>query len=136
MGVVVQLDHVGELLLSSNNFNEKKLLREVERLISRLEKILTSFDKVEVSEFNRVSHFPVDICPPITFSLKSFNLNSATFKLVTQHLMAALIPDKRCDFSLLHIFVTNQNATSYIRDQGCHLQGDGASLIHYAAFTC
>ena len=74
VGEVVQLDHVGKLLLSSNNFNEKKLLREVERLISRLEKILTSFVKVEVSELNRVSHFPVDICPPITFSLKSFIL--------------------------------------------------------------
>ena len=62
--------------------------------------------------------------------------------------MAVFILDERCVilahrdlsilrslcFSQLNFFLTYPNATRYIRDQCCHLQGDGAPLA--VAYIC
>ena len=43
--------------------------------------------------------------------------------------MAVLIREERCSITAsLIFFLANENGTGFIRDQCCHLQGDGASL--------
>ena len=40
-------------------------------------------------------------------------------------------------FSLLYFFLSHETGAGYIRDQCCHLQGDGASLIpHFIYQSC
>ena len=43
--------------------------------------------------------------------------------------MVALILDERCSEFAGLFFLINQNGTGYIRDQCCHLQGEGASSL-------
>ena len=57
--------------------------------------------------------------------------------LKTKCYVAALIPDKKTGrFHQLIFFYSNQNVTSYIWDQCCHQQVDGAHLNSLSTFFC